>query len=142
MPQERVPMVMGILETALSVKDVAGSAAFYRGLFNASVLLDSDRLVALNIADRNVLLLFEAGATERAVVTPGGLIPGHRGEGSGHVAFSIGGDDFGPWVQRLEAEGIPIESRVQWNGGARSLYFRDPDGHLIELITPGFWSIY
>ncbi|MDZ4820644.1 MAG: glyoxalase, partial [Planctomycetota bacterium] len=29
-----------------------------------------------------------------------------------------------------------------WPQGARSIYFRDPDGHLLELLTPGFWSIY
>ncbi len=26
--------------------------------------------------------------------------------------------------------------------GGTSLYFRDPDGHLLELVTPGIWSIY
>ena len=24
----------------------------------------------------------------------------------------------------------------------RSIYFRDPDGHLLELATPGLWSVY
>jgi catechol 2,3-dioxygenase-like lactoylglutathione lyase family enzyme len=28
---------------------------------------------------------------------------------------------------------------MNWPGGARSLYFRDPDEHLVEFITPGFW---
>jgi len=31
---------------------------------------------------------------------------------------------------------------VDWPRGGRSLYFRDPDQHLLELITPGCWSIY
>ena len=26
--------------------------------------------------------------------------------------------------------------------GGHSVYFRDPDGHLIELVTPGCWQIY
>ncbi|PYK92782.1 MAG: glyoxalase, partial [Verrucomicrobia bacterium] len=27
-----------------------------------------------------------------------------------------------------------------WESEARSLYFRDPDGHMIELATPGIWE--
>ena len=75
-------------------------------------------------------------------MTPGGVIPSHGGSGSSHLAFSIASDDVTPWAHRLEAEGITIESVVNWPGGARSLYFRDPDGHLVELMSPGFWSIY
>jgi catechol 2,3-dioxygenase-like lactoylglutathione lyase family enzyme len=42
----------------------------------------------------------------------------------------------------LQERGIAIESAVDWPRGGRSLYFRDPDRHLLELITPGCWSIY
>ena len=45
-------------------------------------------------------------------------------------------------ASRLESEGVAVESIATWPGGAKSLYFRDPDGNLAELITPGFWSIY
>jgi catechol 2,3-dioxygenase-like lactoylglutathione lyase family enzyme len=38
--------------------------------------------------------------------------------------------------------GIAIESKVQWELGGQSLYFRDPDGNSLELATPGLWSIY
>jgi catechol 2,3-dioxygenase-like lactoylglutathione lyase family enzyme len=31
---------------------------------------------------------------------------------------------------------------MEWPRGGTSLYFRDPDGHLVELATPGLWSIY
>ena len=45
------------------------------------------------------------------------------------------------WRQHLRQQAVPIESEVTWDGGARSLYFRDPDNHVVELITPGFWAL-
>jgi catechol 2,3-dioxygenase-like lactoylglutathione lyase family enzyme len=45
-------------------------------------------------------------------------------------------------MRRLESEDISVESRVTWRRGGQSLYFRDPDGHLVELATPGIWAIY
>lgn len=134
--------VSGILETALSVADPTASAAFYKRLFGFETLLDTDRLVALNVAGRDVLLLFKKGATEEPAPLPGGIIPGHGASGRSHLAFSITAEDIEPWQERLAGEGVAVESAVSWPGGARSLYFRDPDQHLIELITPGFWAIY
>jgi hypothetical protein len=46
------------------------------------------------------------------------------------------------WQGHLETEGVAVETVVTWPGRERSLYFRDPDGKLAALITPGFWSIY
>jgi len=59
-----------------------------------------------------------------------------------HFAFSVPADDLPAWERRLEENGIAIESRVTWPRGGRSVYFRDPDGHLGELVTPGCWAIY
>lgn len=59
-----------------------------------------------------------------------------------HFAFSIPADEFDSWQRELKAKGIMIESIVTWPGNARSLYFRDPDENLVELLTPGFWRIY
>jgi catechol 2,3-dioxygenase-like lactoylglutathione lyase family enzyme len=137
-----MPSVQGILETTHYVKDLPGAAGFYRQLFKFSTILESERLIALDVAGRNVLLLFKEGATKEPFETPGGLIPGHGGTGTSHLAFSIAAEDVLGWRQRLESEGIVIESEVNWPGGAHSIYFRDPDQHLVELITPGFWSIY
>lgn len=46
------------------------------------------------------------------------------------------------WEKRLAEKGIAVESKVKWERGGQSLYFRDPDGNLLELITPGAWTIY
>jgi catechol 2,3-dioxygenase-like lactoylglutathione lyase family enzyme len=46
------------------------------------------------------------------------------------------------WERWLNEQGISIELRKTWKYGGEALYFRDPDGHLLEVVTPGVWSIY
>lgn len=76
------------------------------------------------------------------MTTSGGVIPGHDSSGTSHFAFAISKEDVSAWRQRLAALGVPIESEVNWERGGLSLYFRDPDGHLGELVTPGTWRTY
>jgi catechol 2,3-dioxygenase-like lactoylglutathione lyase family enzyme len=56
-----------------------------------------------------------------------------------HLAFAISAADVAAWEERLLQAGIAMESRIHWRGGAQSLYFRDPDYHLVELATSGLW---
>ena len=139
---ESTLQVRGILETALYVKDPRRSADFYRRVFGFPVLLESERLIALDVSGRSVLLLFKQGATTEAFATSGGTIPGHWGNGQTHFAFAVTTQDLPAWRRRFAAEEIPIESELDWPEGAISIYFRDPDGHLAELITEGFWRNY
>ncbi len=134
--------VHGLLETAIYVKDLNRASEFYRRIFQFPTLLESPRLIALDVAGRNVLLLFLDGATTIPFETPGGTIPGHGGSGPDHFAFSIAAQELQHWEAHLQTAGVAIESKVDWPGGAQSLYFRDPDQNLVELITPGFWRIY
>jgi catechol 2,3-dioxygenase-like lactoylglutathione lyase family enzyme len=94
------------------------------------------------VASGSVLLLFRQGGTAEPVRTPEGVIPPHGGSGELHLAFSIRSEDFAAWEAHLQQEGITIESRVRWDRGGNSLYFRDLDHHLIELATPGIWPSY
>jgi catechol 2,3-dioxygenase-like lactoylglutathione lyase family enzyme len=59
-----------------------------------------------------------------------------------HLAFAIRKESLDEWINRLVERGVPIESRVRWQRGGESVYVRDPDGHSVELITPGLWAIY
>lgn len=136
------PQVTGLLETGLYVEDVARSRAYYTRLFGFPVLVEDERLCALGVPGPAVLLLFRRGGTTEPVHLPGGAIPGHDGHGTLHYAFAIAVADLDAWARRLEREGVAIESRVTWPRGGVSLYFRDPDGHLVELATPGVWATY
>jgi catechol 2,3-dioxygenase-like lactoylglutathione lyase family enzyme len=75
-------------------------------------------------------------------VPGGGLLPPHDGEGTTHVAFAIQESDLGRWEHWLQEQDVEVESKVEWERGGQSLYFRDLDGHLLELATPGLWETY
>ena len=134
--------ITGVLETGIYVDDVPRAAEFYRRIFGFSELVSDDRFCALSVADHDVFLIFKKGATLKPLVMPGGVLPPHDGSGQQHFAFSIPAIDLPAWEQRLEQNGVAIESRITWPRGGRSIYFRDPDGHLAELVTPGCWAIY
>lgn len=136
------PPLGRIVETALYVTDLARAKQFYVGVLGASVLLDTPRLLAVAVNAQSVLLLFHRGATLAPLETPGGTVPPHGADGVQHLAFAIEPDELGAWERYLESHGIAIESRVHWPRGGVSLYVRDPDGHSVELITPGLWAVY
>jgi catechol 2,3-dioxygenase-like lactoylglutathione lyase family enzyme len=137
-----MPRLAGVLETALYVGDLARSKAFYSALFELPTLFEDERLCALGVAGRQVLLLFRRGASNYDMRLPGGLIPAHDGQGRLHLAFAIEAGELAPWESVLAERKIPVEGRVTWPRGSTSLYFRDPDGHLVELATPGLWTVW
>jgi len=131
-----------VLETALYCERLAQTAPFYLALLGGEPLLESERLVALDAGGGTVLLLFQKGQSSTPLSTPGGVIPAHDGSGPTHLAFAVEADDLAAWEERLVASGVEIESRVRWDRGGRSLYFRDPEGRSVELATPGTWATY
>ena len=133
------PAIGRILETALYVADLDRSEAFYGRVFGFATMSADARLRALGVPGRGVLLLFRRGATAEPAVTPFGTIPAHGGAGAQHLAFAIPADGVAPWQAHLAGLGIALESRVDWPVGSVSLYFRDPDGHSVEVATPGLW---
>lgn len=130
------PEITGVLEVCLYVDDVERSVRFYEHLFGFSRVANlQDRGYAMHAAPRQLLLLFQKGASLKFDVP-------HDGEGQLHLAFAIPTSQLAGWRSWLEQNAIPVELEKTWNQGGRSLYFRDPDHHLIELATPGTWSVY
>ena len=67
---------------------------------------------------------------------------------SQHYAFLIGEEDFDAIYGRIRERGLahwadPGRSepgRINRNDGGRGVYFEDPDGHLLEIITRPYGS--
>lgn len=131
-----IPRLDGVVEVALYVDQIERSVRFYRNVFGFDVIATDERLHALGVAGRQVLLVCQKTASAKLAAGS------HYADGEQHVAFAVPAADFDAWRARLDAQGVSIEETRAWERGGRSVYFRDPDRHLIELVTPGVWSIY
>lgn len=130
------PKTDGILESSLYVSDLPRSVRFYEETFGFRVITDfGERGCAMHAGTHQVLLLFKKGAS-RATETP------HDGDGELHLAFAISSAELPNWESWLQTRKIPVEEKKKWELGGWSLYFRDPDRHLLELATPGTWPVY
>jgi len=141
-----MPNVTGLLESALFVGDLQRARGFYGRVFGLQELEVSDDGCVLVVAKGQLLLLVTEAKAIVPSQTPGGTVPPClaapiQAVGAGHVAFSIPAAGLEAWRAHLKSERVVVESEVAWQGGAHSLYFRDPDGHLLELATPGLWGI-
>lgn len=64
---------------------------------------------------------------------------------SHHYAFKVSEAEFDAIFARIEVEGVAYGSgpmsledgAINHRGGGRGVYFRDPDGHILELLTAG-----
>ncbi|HEY3479292.1 MAG TPA: VOC family protein [Streptomyces sp.] len=64
---------------------------------------------------------------------------------SQHYAFLVGDDDFDAAMARIEHAGITYwadpfhrqAGEINHLNGGRGVYFEDPDGHNVELLTQG-----
>jgi catechol 2,3-dioxygenase-like lactoylglutathione lyase family enzyme len=137
-----MPDLLGVLETSLYVDAFERACPFYEQVLGLNSIYRDARLCAYDVGARGVLLLFLRGASLSPSHLPGGVVPPHDGRGPIHMAFSIAADALAAWEARLAEAGVAIESRVRWPRGGESIYFRDPDGHVLELATPGLWPGY
>ena len=65
-----------------------------------------------------------------------------------HYAFLIGEDDFDAVFSRIQAQDLPYwadpartrPNEINHHDGGRGVYFPDPDGHLLEVLTRPYGS--
>ena len=134
------PRLSHLLETSIYVADLDRAQAFYQRVLGLEPFLRDDRMSALGLPGDAVLLLFLAGgSTEPTPTDRGAATPPQPGGGRVHLCLAIPRNERDAWDGHLAAQGVAVESRITWPRGGTSLYFRDPDGSLVELATPGLW---
>lgn len=138
-----MPSISRVLETSVYVKDLERAAVFYEDVLGLAPVHTTDRMRAYDVQGQSILLLFIEGGTTEAIENEGGTIPPHDASAGMHIAFSCTMEELADWDSRLSTEGVAIEGRMNWMRGGKSIYFRDPDGNLLEIAAgPGLWPGY
>ena len=135
-----MPTLDDLKETSLYVDNRERAKKFYDGVLGLRILVEDERFCALDVTAKHILLLFVRGTSLRETHLPGGTIPAHDGAGPLHVAFAVTSQELPQREAHLHSNGVEILSRVSWPRGGQSIYFRDLDGNLLELLTPGVWA--
>jgi glyoxylase I family protein len=129
--------LLGLHHVTLISRDLAATTAFYRDALGLTLVRQGT-----NDDDPGVRHFWFGDPAG----TPGTLVTfleypamgqGTVGVGSTHhLAFSVAsGEELDAWRTYLEGRGVsPTDVLVR--GGLRSLYLRDPDGHVVEIVTP------
>jgi len=129
-----------ILETCLYVDDLDAAAAFYTRVLGLAVHSRVEGRHVFFSCGEAMFLLFNPAATRQAQAGGSG-VPAHGGHGPGHVAFAARRADVDAWRDHLRRHAVAIEAEIEWPGGGRSIYFRDPAGNSLELATPATWGL-
>jgi catechol 2,3-dioxygenase-like lactoylglutathione lyase family enzyme len=138
----RAMRVAGVLETCLYARDLTAARRFYSEVIGLAVHTESDGRHVFFRCGRAMLLVFNPESTASKTLHVGGAaVPLHGAVGPGHVAFAVGDDEIAPWRERLRTLGVAVESEIEWPGGGRSIYVRDPAGNSVEFATPRLWGI-
>ena len=131
-----MPPIEHLVEAGVYADDLEAAEAFYGGVLGLEVLTkEPGRHVFFRVGD-SVLLVFRAEETLK-----GGMLPPHGSTGPGHFALGIPSESLDRWREHLSDHGIEIEKEIEWPKGGTSLYFRDPAGNSVELVTRGLWGL-
>ena len=120
------PPLLGIRHIALNVRDVQKSIQFYQDILGMKLewMPDPENAYLTSGHDNLALHKLPAGAE------PGSSPLVH------HIGVVVRNpEDVDKWAERLRNLGVSLAQEPKTHrDGARSFYFRDPDGLLIQLI--------
>ena len=120
------PPFLGLRHVALNVRDVRKSVQFYSTVLGMKLEWMPDPENAYLTSGHDNLALHQLPVGE----APGPVQMVH------HIGFVVRKpENVDEWADRLHSQGIVLAQEPKTHrDGARSFYFHDPDGLLIQLI--------
>ena len=114
---------------ALYVRDLAASEQFYTQVLGMRLVDRLGDMTLVECAGINLGLILrpEMAPAERTAIGD----PLARA----HHAFLVDAAGFAEAQTKLEESGAPTHGPVSW-GDHECFYFLDPDGNLLEIVTP------
>jgi catechol 2,3-dioxygenase-like lactoylglutathione lyase family enzyme len=121
-------MTIKLNHTIVPAKDKEESAQFFARIFGLKYQGPSSHFAAVQV-NGDLTLDFDTDAKFQ----------------SHHYAFKVSEREFDQIFGRIKEEGVrygsgpfsPENMQINHRGGGRGVYFRDPSGHLLELLTVG-----
>lgn len=125
-----------IKETCLYVHDLELARRFYHEILELPVInYEVDKHIFFKLGS-SVLLCFNP-EDSKTKSSP----PPHFAEGKQHLAFEVPIADYESAKEELQAKGIKLTDEVTWKSGARSFYFEDFEGNVLEILPDkGMWD--
>jgi catechol 2,3-dioxygenase-like lactoylglutathione lyase family enzyme len=119
-------MTITLNHTIVPARDKVAAARFFADIFGLDFNARSDHFAPVRVNETLTLLFDEASAFN-----------------SHHYAFHVNDAEFDAIFNRIKKAGLAHGSAPwslddgklnDWNGG-RGVYFKDPNGHVLELMT-------
>ena len=119
-------MTITLNHTIVPARDKEAAARFFARIFALRFDRTGEHFALVRVNETLTLLFDDDSAFE-----------------SHHYAFHVGDAEFDAILARIREEGLAYGSAPwslddgklnDWNGG-RGVYFRNPDGHVLELMT-------
>lgn len=140
------PKLGQIVESILYTSDVARLSTWYKNIMGIEPFFQAPRGAGFGLPNNTILLLFDRNKTTEDMVSPRGVIPKHGITGTGlgqHLAFACSGqEELAEWEEHFKANHVEILGKMDWELGGKSIYVRDWEGHVIEVMTRGVWPVY
>jgi catechol 2,3-dioxygenase-like lactoylglutathione lyase family enzyme len=139
------PRIRGLDHVTFPCRDLRIAEDFYVGVLRGRVLMRVDeaflrKMARVGDADAGAIhtsIVFSGGPRVDLFLQPEGQPP--RLAGHPHHAFAVSGRQMLRWKERLNDAGVPTFGPTRLGPpGQASLYFNDPFGNHLELVTHGF----
>ncbi|MBV8133920.1 MAG: VOC family protein [Alphaproteobacteria bacterium] len=111
----------GVDHVVLHVNDVQRSKKFYTEILGMTAYREDDGQVFLHAGQQGLALFKQASD---APVTAGNDL--------NHLALNVAAGTYETLKAELEGRGVAVTGRP---GEDRCIYFRDPDGHRLQLVV-------